>query len=153
MPEARTADYPRWARPCQAIFLSLAAMVPLGCGKGAACHPVSGQILLGSAPVAEAKVVFHPLDGQLPGGQRPQAITDDEGRFTLMTQQPGDGAPEGEYAITVELREPVRVGEEVIRDGRNLLPDVYSRPESSKLRYRVHPGGNTAPAIILTRTP
>jgi hypothetical protein len=115
-------------------------------------HPVEGQVLLGNQRVAEAKVVFHPTEGQLPGGQRPQAYTDERGRFSLMTALPGDGAPEGEYAVTVELRAPVQVGEEVIRDGRNLLPPVYSRPETTRLRCRVRPGQNILPPFVLTRS-
>ena len=135
------------------VLLVAPLLMSGGCARsGVSLHPVAGQVLLGNRPVAEAKVVFHPLEGQLPNGQRPQAYTDEQGRFSLMTVKPGDGAPEGEYAITVELRELVRVGEEVIRDARNLLPEIYSRPDTSKLRYRVVTGNNEPPAFVLTNT-
>src|SRR5688500_9516347 len=99
--QSRIAHRRVWAFTILSLTTIMAAAG--GCGSAARCHPVRGRVLLGKVPIAEAKVVFHPLDGQLPGGQRPQAFTDEHGRFTLMTERPGDGAPEGEYAITVEL--------------------------------------------------
>jgi hypothetical protein len=40
-------------------------------------------------------------------------------------------------------------GEELVRDGRNLLPARYSRPETSGLQYEVVVGENQVPPLAL----
>jgi hypothetical protein len=101
-------------------------------------------------PVAEALIAFHPLDDQEGAGKRALAYTDAEGNFSLTVDKPGDGALPGRYVITVELRDLVQVGEELTRDGRHLLPAVYSRPETSPLSLQVAEGANEVPPLILT---
>jgi hypothetical protein len=113
-------------------------------------HPVEGKVLFNDQPCAEAEVVFHPLDGQLERGRRPQATTDANGRFVITTNIAGDGAVAKEYAITVELRDKIMRGEDMVRDGPNLLPARYAKPETSKLRYRVVEGINQVPVLKLT---
>lgn len=113
--------------------------------------PVHGQVLQAGQPVAEAIVTLHPNAPSPDLRQRPIAYSDAQGRFSLTTFQTGDGAPAGEYAVTVELRAPRTVGEEVVRDGRNLLPDRYSKPESSKLTFSVTEGKNEIPPIDIPR--
>jgi hypothetical protein len=100
-------------------------------------------------PLAEAMVVFHPVEGSVEGDHKPLAYTTDEGRFDMTTYLTGDGAPAGKYEITVELREPRVVGEETIRDGRNLLPPKYSRPDTSGLTCTVAEGENELPPIAI----
>jgi hypothetical protein len=97
-------------------------------------------------------VVFYPLSGEIEGKQKPIAFTDAEGRFALTTLHSGDGAPPGDYAITVELRAARTVGEEVVRDGRNLLPPRYARPQESGLKCQVTEGENELPSIELKRS-
>jgi hypothetical protein len=113
-----------------------AATLVSGCGQGAetgpVCYPVRGEVLFRDAPVAEAMVVFHPLDATAPAVQRPLGITDAEGRFSLTTFRTNDGAPAGRYAITVERRELVADGDEMVRNGRNLLPPKYASPRTSE---------------------
>lgn len=126
-------------------------LVSLGCGAadGPVRHPVRGQVLLNGEPVVEALVVFHPqvADDDTP---RPMAQTDSEGRFELTTLQPHDGAPAGEYAVAVELRAERQVGEELVRDGADLLPRRYKSPQESGLTYTVTPGNNEVPPLQLT---
>src|SRR5690349_9544651 len=80
------------------------------------CHPVRGVVTMGGKPVAEAMVAFHPTTATA-DSPRPLATTDAQGAFSLTTYERNDGAPEGEYAITIELRAPRQVGEEIVRDG------------------------------------
>jgi hypothetical protein len=68
----------------------------------------------------------------------------------LTTLTANDGAPAGEYAITVELRAPKRVGEELVREGADLLPQRYKNPAESGLSYRVIAGDNVVPPLQLT---
>jgi hypothetical protein len=78
------------------------------------------------------------------------AYTDANGDFALTTFSHNDGAPPGEYAITVELRAPEMVGEEVMRNGPNLLPARYSKPETSGLKTTVVDGDNAIQPIEIS---
>jgi hypothetical protein len=95
-------------------------------------------------------IVFHPLAANSAGEQpipQPLAYSDAEGRFSLTTFTPGDGAPAGEYAVTVELRDVRQVGEEVVRDGPNLLPPEYANPSLTPQRFTVTASQNEVPLI------
>ena len=111
-------------------------------------YPARGQVLLENRPLAEAFVVLHRLDTE---GRNLTARTDAMGRFELTTYSPGDGAPAGRYAATVEFRELVQEGDEPMRSGRNLLPARYADPATSGLRCEVRAGVNQWPAWKLER--
>jgi hypothetical protein len=132
------------------IFLPCLFLVT-GCGRqaGLQCYPVKGHVLYQNQPLAEAMVVFHPVAVPLEKYSRPIAHTDAAGGFELTTLKTGDGAPPGEYSITIELREPRQVGEEIVRDGPNLLPPQYASPQSTPLRYKVIAQKNEVPKISL----
>jgi hypothetical protein len=78
----------------------LAGTLLAGCGGGRKTVPVSGVITLEGAPLAGAQVTFHPMasDGRMAIG-----ISDSNGRFSLTTYKPNDGALPGRYRITVAL--------------------------------------------------
>jgi hypothetical protein len=130
---------------------SLCIALIAGCSGsiGPECYPVRGQVLRDGKPLAEAQVCFHPLDSAPPGVPRPQATTDEQGRFTLTTLRANDGAPEGKYRITVERRAPRQIGEELVRDGDNELPARYARPDASPLEFAVQPGENEVPPLVI----
>ena len=123
----------------------------VGCGpkQGVECFPVSGTVLLNNQPLPEATVVLHPASG-VSEVQRPIGETDATGRFTLTTLQPADGAPAGEYQVTVVQRALVQKGEEMVRDGANQLPPRYAQPATSGLKVTVAEGTNELPPLQLT---
>ncbi|MCE9529328.1 MAG: hypothetical protein K8R36_25040 [Planctomycetales bacterium] len=128
------------------VFLLLA-----GCDgeTGPRCYSVQGKVVYQNRPLAEAMVVFHPLTAPAEESPQPIGHTDVAGQFVLTTLKSGDGAPVGEYSITVELREPRQIGEEIVRDGPNLLPAKYANPKETPLRHKVIPGQNDVPEIKL----
>jgi hypothetical protein len=117
-----------------------------GCSSesGPKYFPVRGEVLLDGNPLADAMILFHPLNADASEIPKPLACSDTGGNFELK-----DGAPVGEYAITVELRELKQDGDEMIRDGKNLLPEHYRDPQKSGLKFVVEPGSNEVPAIEL----
>lgn len=124
----------------------------IGCSqsKGPVCLPVSGKVSYKGKPLAEAMVVLHPLDGSVEGDHKPIARSAADGTFSLTTFKDNDGAPPGQYGITVELRAPQTIGEEVVRNGAHLLPVKYSKPETSGLKFAVElQGSNEIPPINL----
>lgn len=71
---------------------------------------VTGQVTLDGKPVAGLFVTFHPLMrvGELNATTR-QAMgeTDSEGRYSLSTKTPGDGAALGKHRVVLT---PIRQG-------------------------------------------
>jgi hypothetical protein len=111
---------------------------------------VRGTVTQDGKPLAEVMVVLHPFTPPTDPFPLPLGYTDEQGKFELQTLRPGDGAPAGEYAITLELRELRRSGEEMTRDGKNLLPSRYATLKTTPLRATVVEGPNDLPPIAVT---
>lgn len=121
-----------------------------GCSKsdaGVPVHPVSGQVLFNGKPAAHASVIFHPKEAAL-GVPVPRAQADAQGNFTLSTYGQGDGAPLGEYAVTIELRPLVQKDGEFI-SGPNVIPPQYGTPKTTKITTRVAEGTNNVPIKVV----
>lgn len=132
------------------LLLFVAIACSSGCGKEKPKpYPVSGQVSYRKVPLKEAVVTFHPKPGQ-PPGHPISATTDAEGKFQLTTTTANDGAPAGEYMVTIVLREKRRDGDEEVRNGKNLLPDKYADPEKSGITVVVKPQENVLAPIVLT---
>ena len=94
-------------------------------------------------------IVFHPLDGEIPI-PRPLAYTDKGGNRATTLKPRMRSA--GDYAITVEWRDLKADGDEMVRDGPNLLPDRYRDPKKSGLQFTVVEGENeVAPLELQSR--
>jgi len=115
--------------------------------KAPACFPVKGRVSYKGKPLAEAMVVLHRVGGDVEGNQEPMAFTDASGAFSLTTFKSHDGAPPGDYLISIEQRALQTVGEETIRNGPNVLPPKYANPETSGLKYTVVEADNSIPQI------
>lgn len=126
------------------LVLALVTSAPLftGCSKKETRKPVfvvTGKVTYNSSPIENATVVFHPVgDDTL----KSRGKTDAQGNFKLTTYDTDDGAPAGEYRVTVELWLAGRPDE----GPSNRLPAIYAKPESSGLKATV----NKAPTEIPT---
>ena len=112
-------------------------------------YPVRGQVLYHGQPAQHAVVVFHPQggpEGML--GVRPHGRVGSDGLFSLKTYVLGDGAPAGDYMVTVEWPGddpgvPVdRDDPEYVPFGPDRLKGRYADPESSRFRATVIEGRN-----------
>jgi hypothetical protein len=125
----------------------------VGCGpRLPATAPVHGKITLGGKAMDAGRIAFHPAAGRTALG----TIAAD-GTYTLTTFRPGDGALLGKHRVTIEATKIVapaapRSLEEELRGGaispgvprvQWLVPEVYSRPETTPLKADVEPGTNT----------
>jgi hypothetical protein len=133
------------------LVMAAALAVLTGCSRSDARYAVHGRVLSGAKPIAEAMVVFHPQFETPPGQPKPLGITDAEGKFQLTTLQANDGALPGDYRITVELREEHPSGEEITRDGRNLLPARYAKPETTPFQTTVTRGSDVLPPLVVEK--
>lgn len=89
------------ARLLGSMAVCLAALAILGCNQGGSSLgtiPVSGVVTLDGQPVEGAVVAFAPTSTT---GRAASGVTDASGRYQLTTQDPGDGALPGSYAVTI----------------------------------------------------
>lgn len=95
-------------RSCRIICWCLVLTLLAGCQSSeppdvprSPAFPVKGRLYVGSTVAANARIAFHPLDPQRSQGRCAVAITRKDGSFELTTYKLNDGAPEGDYTVTV----------------------------------------------------
>lgn len=113
-------------------------------------HPASGSVKYRGQPAAAFRVTFHPLFDIGPTKFHPYAITDQAGNFQVTSQQPGDGLPEGEYAVNFEWPDHF-----IQNTDPDPVPEVdklrgaYHKAEQSPFKVHVKPGENPLPVFEL----
>lgn len=136
------------------ISLVLAVLVAAGCGGSdgrVKLYPASGKVLVNGQPGVGARLVFYPV-AQQAGKQQPPAPVGEvgaDGYFRLQTFKPDDGAPTGEYKVTITWLEPPPANALGIFDQKDRLGGRYSNPEKSKLSASIKPGGGELPPFEL----
>jgi hypothetical protein len=127
-------------------------------------YPAGGTVSYQGKPVEDAVVVFHPEDPAtiaLPRGEQgpeianPTTRTDADGAFALSTYYTHDGAPAGDYRVTVIWAPqalaaqpgPPPEGDEEVAPTRvytrpkDKLLGKYADPKTSTLRASITPDG------------
>ncbi|MCC6508136.1 MAG: carboxypeptidase regulatory-like domain-containing protein [Pirellulaceae bacterium] len=105
--------------------------------------PVSGVLTYQGKPLEHYQVVFMPFNGSRVG----TATTDAEGKFTMGTNDAGDGSPVGEMKVAISFVGPpstVEAGTELIIDDPSKMPRPkvripakYNDPETSGITQNV----------------
>jgi hypothetical protein len=129
----------------------LCLVVLAGCGRTTKLEslptfPAEGKVLVRGKPAEGVQVFFHPREPSQRG--KPRGITGADGRFQLRTYRDGDGAPAGEYTITVYWPGPYNPKlpkEDQIPPDR--LGERFMNPKSSTLRATIAAGPNTLAPI------
>ncbi len=133
------------------LFATAAGLILLaGCGPSRpATAPVHGRVTYQGKPVVEGTIIFQPVKGRQSIGE----IAPDGG-YVLTTFEPGDGALLGRHKVTIEARRisQTLAGDDLDEEGSAgygppvvtwLVPEKYSRPDSSPLTAEVKEGENT----------
>jgi hypothetical protein len=139
-------------RPIAALpFLVL---LIVGCGQAddgkVQRVPVNGTLLVKSVPAVGARIVFYPKDEALRGTGMPTpgGTTEEDGSFSLTSYEPGDGAPVGDYVVTVVWREEIPEGKSLDTfQPKDRLNGRYASPDKSALSVSIPEGGGTLPPI------
>jgi hypothetical protein len=92
---------------------------------------VTGSFFFNGQPAAGARVAFHPSRDPNDRGLSPQGVVAADGSFQLTTYEANDGAPPGEYFITVYWPEPGRDDDVTVHPDR--LGGRYADPKSTPL--------------------
>jgi hypothetical protein len=130
--------------------LLLGMVAAVGCRKAPSqfesrpTFPVEGRVLIEGKPEEGVQVFLHPRDSSQRG--KPRGVTDAEGRFHLRTYHDGDGAPAGEYTVTVYWPGPYdakAAAEDQLPPDR--LEGRLMNPKDSSLRATVAPAPTVLP--------
>jgi hypothetical protein len=131
-------------RYVHAFSAPLVALSLAGCPSPAplrvAIYPVEGRLFVSGLPAANAHLTFHPIDGSR---VRPVGRTGSDGTFTLTTFAPGDGAPAGEYVVTVVWpNDSIPLDECADPAAHDRMNGAYSDPTSRTVVVTVLPESN-----------
>jgi len=126
--------------------LSVFLMILAGCGRQppSRVYQVEGKLLVGEAPAANASIAFHPLDGKR-SSTCSVATTHPDGSYCLTTYGTADGAPEGEYVVTViwhNVTVPIDECACPNPTEHDRLLGIFADRTSSSLRATVRPEQN-----------
>jgi hypothetical protein len=135
------------------LFLLGAVMLLGGCGKGLSVPstvPVSGVVKYKGKPLQGIRVTLHPQSETAKATFIPSGQTGPDGRFTLSTGAPGNGAPPGTYLVTFEKPE---IGSAAstgsIETEIDTFGGKYSDPAQSKWTITIQQGENSLPPFEL----
>jgi len=143
--QPRARRHPAWSKTCcKACGWTLLVLVLMG---QVACRakrerppvvPVTGEVFSRGQPATGATVTLVRLDD--PWAASPHGVVDAAGAFRISTYQVNDGAPAGEYAVTIVWRGPnPRANGEGDEDvpGPDRLAGRYANPQTSPWRVTV----------------
>jgi hypothetical protein len=151
--EQPLADVTQWRTCLGMAALGLIALGASGCApERPPLHPVKGQLFWKGQPAAGAVVFFHPVlakeaSGQNPVTERPMGRVGEDGSFEISTFSEKDGAPVGQYRVTLVWTKRTGRNE---NDEESLLPLEFMDPSRSNLPIvEVREGMNLLPPFKL----
>ncbi|HTU92707.1 MAG TPA: hypothetical protein VMF69_21685 [Gemmataceae bacterium] len=111
-------------------------------------YPVRGQVFYKGKPATGALILLHEISDPASQEVRPHGQVDQNGDFVLSTYAAKDGAPAGDYVVTVDWRQtiPGRGG-----TGPSILPPEYGLSQRSPLRATVRAESNNLPPFHIDR--
>lgn len=145
-----------WRR---AVFVAIPLALAIGCGGASRVpvYPTRGSVTFKGKTPAGAYLVFHRVadTDDAGAGEKlpapPRAVVADDGTFAVSTYEKSDGAPAGEYVVSIEWKPPILLDGGETGPGKNALPARYASPKSSGLKATVTAGpDNQLPAYQLT---
>jgi hypothetical protein len=140
------------------LALALVALLVPACGGGLPLqktYKVSGRVLLDGRPLAGATVALIPKDkSKFRLNERPQAVTDADGKFAMGTYNTGDGAPAGDYGVAIAMNTLEADMDDTNpvpgRRPRVRIPAHYHNPDQSGLALTVAEKDNEVPPFDLS---
>lgn len=114
-------------------LLALVGLVQAGCGDNASSpvplKKVSGTVTYNGAPLPTGSITFMPVNGT-----NSAAGEIKDGKYSLATFTPGDGAPVGQYKVAITAWKTLP---EMGQEGDPAIPKKYFDSEQSGLTANV----------------
>jgi hypothetical protein len=130
------------------FLLTLAVAVHSGCSRKeswqATTYPAWGTVTINGQPPKNAIITLHPKGEPVDiRHSKPYAMIDSNGRYKLQTYKLADGAPAGDYAMTLHW----------LVDRTKPSPDrlggIYHNPDNPLMELTIVKGKNQLPPIDL----
>jgi hypothetical protein len=142
-----------WRRQYTILLLVLGLVLPFGAAfllskvRRASAEPtlyaVEGKVLVNGEPAENLNVAFHPLAGDK-NRFCPVGRTNSKGIFQLTTHSDADGAPLGQYRVTLVwpdgLMDECECPDPILHDR---LKGLYAKADQSTFQVRVSSSGNS----------
>ncbi len=131
--------------------IALVGLVLLASGCGPRLrpvYPVKGEVVVGKdrKPAVGAIVFFNPVEKTADGTGMPVGTVDESGHYALTTRASNDGAPAGDYIITIVWPPARKSVFEEADDDR--LRGAFADVSKSRHRYTVQPVSHNEVATI-----
>lgn len=123
-------------------------IISAGCGSGdrVQTYPVDGSVFVDGKPAAGARLIFHPQ--QEDPTVIPTAKVTADGSYQATTYDVFDGAPPGNYEVTLTWPTPKPPGAAVDEpEGPDRLNGRYAKAKDSPWKITVRAGNNTLQPI------
>jgi hypothetical protein len=132
-----------------ALVAILPAIVALaGCADPQApVFPVKGSVTYQGKPAAGAQVFLNAVKANEIDDVSANATVGTDGSYAITTYEPGDGAPAGDYVVTVQWFKLV-TNDGGSGAGPNVLPKEYASPTTSPVKVSVS-GPTDVPTIAI----
>jgi len=132
------------------LGVHLALLAGCNSSEGPPLYPTAGRLLVDGEPAHKAQVILHPANGRDfdRRGARPSGITEPDGTFRISTYRPDDGAPKGDYVVTISWPEDP----DSLEPSPDRLRGLFLLPERSAIKVRIEAQQNHLQTIEL-KTP
>jgi len=126
-------------------LLALLALGAVSCSGGTSLNPVAGKVLHKDQPLSGALVTLHPKGATDHTAVPATGLTKDDGTFTVTTGNQ-DGAPAGEYVVTVVCSRMPKNAKKGLGTGNidteDVLQGAYANRDTSKIFVTLKAGPN-----------
>jgi hypothetical protein len=128
-------EYVARRRAVLALGCAVAALGLAGCSSGTnfpKTHEIKGSVLVNGKPAPDVQVTLNRTSAdKLTVQATPHGVTDSNGEFFITSYNSEDGAPDGDYVVTIEWREATGIMKKDF-DGPDRLGGAYAKVDKNK---------------------
>ncbi len=139
-----------FARSHGFVGLLVVIAVVTGCNSESRLpvFPVTGKVTFKGQPADGAQVILFPVNTEVAAELAPSARVQKDGSFAITAYDSGDGAPEGDYVVTLSWRKVVKdkAGDFA---GPNVIPKTYGSATTSPVKVSVKAAPTEIPLIAI----
>lgn len=137
-------------RPTGIWIFGLLSLTLASCARTKALpvYSVRGSVTFQKKPAGEAVVVLRPKSA-LAGNLLPHGEVAHDGTFQISTYTKNDGAPAGEYAVTITWPQVKPDPAGGWMEGPDRLKGKFNDPNNAKWNVTIKEGSNDLPPFLL----